>query len=225
MTKNEYHEIESYMLSQKLDSAHDEHHVYRVLYAALDIAVYEEKVDEDVLITACLLHDIGREQQFLDENVCHALAGGQMAYDYLISRNWPEAKAQHVKECVSTHRFRSAGPPQSIEAKILFDSDKLDVAGAMGIARTLIYQGQVDARLYRVDENGYIITKKNEKEDSTSFFEEFNYKLKNIYNTFYTKRAKEIAEKCRQNALDFYSGIHNEVIENFHNGKKHLKFD
>jgi uncharacterized protein len=47
------------------DSAHDKEHVYRVLYVALDIAKYEECADIDVLITASLLQDIGRKEQFL----------------------------------------------------------------------------------------------------------------------------------------------------------------
>jgi len=222
MTKAEYQKIESYMLNQMLDGAHDEHHIYRVLYVALDIASYEEKVDRDVLIASCLLHDIGREKQFLDENVCHAQAGGEMAYDFVRTLGWDEAKALHVKECVSTHRFRSSSPPQSIEAKIIFDSDKLDVAGSVGIARSLIYQGQVGTRLYHVDTKGYIITEKNADTDSNSFFEEYNFKLKNIYNTFFTERAKEIAMKREKNAIDFYNGLYEEVAENYEKGVKYL---
>ena len=42
------------------DSAHDKEHIYRVLYSALDIAQGEAGVDYDVLIAACLLHDIAR---------------------------------------------------------------------------------------------------------------------------------------------------------------------
>ena len=45
MTYQEYREIENYMLSQMQDSAHDKHHIYRVLNAALDISNYETAVD------------------------------------------------------------------------------------------------------------------------------------------------------------------------------------
>ncbi|MBR2145622.1 MAG: HD domain-containing protein [Akkermansia sp.] len=44
------------------DSAHDREHVYRVLYAALNLARGEENVNYDVLIAACLLHDVGRRE-------------------------------------------------------------------------------------------------------------------------------------------------------------------
>ena len=60
MDKKTYEQIEAYMKSCMQDSAHDVEHIYRVLYTALDIAEYEKGVDHDVLICACLLHDIGR---------------------------------------------------------------------------------------------------------------------------------------------------------------------
>jgi len=214
MTQTEFNKIENYMLEQMQDSAHDRYHVYRVLNAAIDIAKYEDIVDMDVLITACLLHDIGRERQFVDlENLCHAEIGGEMAYDYLISQHWSEQKALHVKKCVSAHRFRDDIKPQSIEAKILFDADKLDVCGAIGIARTLLYEGQVREPLYVLDDDGNIIIDGGGAEIS-SFFQEYNYKLKNIYNSFYTKRAKEIASDRQKISIDFYNTLYDEITSN-----------
>ena len=106
MNKSEYKRIESYMLSYMNDSAHDCLHIYRVLYLAIEISKYEQKVDEDVLIAACLLHDIGRAYQFNSPELCHAEYGASMAYEYLISNGWHEKQAQHVKSCISTHRYR-----------------------------------------------------------------------------------------------------------------------
>jgi uncharacterized protein len=45
-----------------------------------------------------------------------------------------------VQHCIRAHRFRDdREPPQTLEAKILFDADKLDVLGAIGAARTIAY--------------------------------------------------------------------------------------
>ena len=218
MTQVEYNEIETYMLKQMQDSAHDSHHVYRVLNAAIDIAKHTDIKDMDVLIAACLLHDIGREKQFVDlENVCHAQAGSEMAYDFLLSRQWPVQKAIHVKECISTHRYRGNDMPESIEAKILFDADKLDACGAIGIARTLIYEGQVTEPLYIMDDDGNIVVDGGGAEIS-SFFQEYNYKLKKVYDRFYTARAKEIALERQKTAVDFYNGLFAEVTKNYENG-------
>lgn len=79
MKKETYIFLENYMLSCMVDSAHDKEHIYRVLYNALEIAEHEADVDYDVLICACLLHDIGRKEQFENPKLCHAQVGAAMA--------------------------------------------------------------------------------------------------------------------------------------------------
>ena len=75
--------IEEYMLECMQDSAHDKEHIYRVLYVALDIAEQERHVDYDLLIAACLLHDIGRQEKFENPSLCHAVAGAEKARTFL----------------------------------------------------------------------------------------------------------------------------------------------
>ncbi|MCL2564626.1 MAG: HD domain-containing protein [Defluviitaleaceae bacterium] len=220
MTKSEYIVIESYMLKQmeNADMAHDRHHIHRVLNAALDIYKHEDPVDFDVLVAACLLHDIGREKQFDDlEKHCHAKIGSEMAYGFLLSIGWSKEKAAHVKDCIASHRYRVNIQPQTIEAKILFDADKLDVTGAIGIARTLVYSMRIAEPLYIIDDDGNIVTGGGSGEVS-SFFQEYNYKLSKVYTTLFTNRAKEIAQKRQKTAADFYSGLLDEIRENYESG-------
>ena len=221
MNKNEYNAIESYMATQMQDSAHDKHHVYRVLNAALDIANHETAVDINVLIAACLLHDIGREQQFANPKLCHAQIGGEMAYGFLLSQKWPQDKSRHVKECIVTHRYRSNVPPVSIEAKILFDADKLEVCGAIGIARTLFYQGQISLPLYILDDECEIVTS-GKHSDGWSFFQEYNFKLAKVYDNFFTARGKEMAMKRQKTAADFYNSLYDEISENYVNSGRFI---
>lgn len=206
MDKKTFHEIENFMLERMKDSAHDKNHIYRVLYSALDIAETESPVDMDVLLAACLLHDIGREKQSENLELCHAQIGGDMAYDYLIQNHWPREKAEQVKLCIVSHRYRKNSTPESIEAKILFDADKLDATGALGIARTLVYEGQISEPMYILDNCGEIDVTASDSEIS-SFFQEYNYKLKNLYDRFYTKRARQIALEHKQAAEDFYNRL------------------
>lgn len=100
MNKETYGLLEEYMRSCMADSAHDQEHIYRVLYNALEIAGTESDVDYDVLITACLLHDIGRKEQFEDPAICHAMAGGEKAYRFLLAQGFEESFAQQVKNCI-----------------------------------------------------------------------------------------------------------------------------
>lgn len=220
MDKTQYHEIENYMLQCMKDSAHDCEHIYRVLYLSLDIAKFETIVDLDVLIASCLLHDIGREQQFKNPALCHATIGGEMAYNYLIKNGWNIEKAKHVRKCITTHRYRSDNPPESIEAKILFDSDKLDVTGTLGIARALLYKGKVGEPLYSVDSNGNILD--GTGNESPSFFQEYNYKLKNLYSKIYTQRGGEIAKERENSAVAFYNSMLKEVRSSHDNGINEL---
>ena len=219
MTQWEFKEIEDFMLQHMQDSAHDKHHVYRVLNAAIDIAQSETWVDMDVLIAAALLHDVGRERQFDDlENLCHAQIGGDMAYEFLLEQNWDDDKALHVKDCINSHRYRGDNPPTSIEAKILFDADKLDVCGLIGIARTLVYSGRINEPIYIMTDDGSIVTEGGGAEIS-SFFQEYNYKLKKVHASLYTARAAEIAEKRQKSAANFYETLHVEIIESYENAK------
>lgn len=215
MNKSTYQQIDTYMHSCMKDSAHDCQHIYRVLYHSLEISGPYE-VDEDVLIAGALLHDIGREAQYKDASVDHAIEGAQMAYEYLISLGWLEDKACHVKACIETHRFRSNNPPKTIEAKIIFDADKLDVTGGIGIARTIAYKGVVAQPMYSVDNEGMVMS--GEGKEVPSFFREYHYKLKHIYDRFYTVEAKTMAKAREATAKEFYEGIYKEMVDTHSRG-------
>ena len=217
MTKEEYTAMESYMLSCMAESAHDREHVYRVLYLALDIAETEPSADRDVLIAAALLHDVGRPEQQADQRLDHALVGAEKAEAFLRSRGYGEGFIARVCECIRCHRFRRSRPPESIEAKILFDADKLDVCGATGIARTLQYGGSLGCPLYHRTSEG--ISDGAEGHDgkidaaSVSFFQEYHFKLEKLYDRFLTRRGGELARRRQKAAVDFYEALLSEVRE------------
>ena len=220
MEKVQYKLIEDYMLSCMKDSAHDEQHIYRVLYNAMDIAKTEKCVDYDILIGACLLHDIARGEQFKDPKVCHAMLGGEKAYQFLIKQGFDAIYAQAVKQCIQTHRYRKNNQPKSIESKILFDADKLDTAGAMGIARTLVYIGNVSEPLYAILPNGEVSD--GSVDEEPSFFQEYKYKLENLYSRFYTERGRQLALDRRAAAVSFYNDMYKEVNSSHRNGRNEL---
>ena len=220
MDKGLFNILQRYMIECMTDSAHDREHVYRVLYLALDIARHEENADRDIVIAACLLHDIGREAQYKNPQVCHAMAGAEMAYTFCGEQGFSDAAARHIKDCVATHRFRGDNPPESIEARILFDADKLDVTGTLGIARTLFYKGHVKQPLYNTDAQGGVLDGANDP--LPSFLQEYHFKLKDIYDKFYTGRAREIAEKRRQAAVAFYESMMGELEDTYRMGRECL---
>lgn len=199
------------IVKERLSCAgHDFDHVIRVYHLSLHLAKYEDQVDMDVLVPAVLLHDIARVVEDNDNTGAsdHAVLGADMAEEILIGLGWSREKTERIRHCILSHRFRSSYVPQTVEARILFDADKLDVLGAIGIARSFMLAGQHGERLYRdipleeycrenVGENGRI---KDPSKHTANL--EFELKLKKVPERLYTERAKEIALKriaCMEN--------------------------
>jgi uncharacterized protein len=189
--------------------------------SALEIARQEPEVDYDVLIAACLLHDIGRKEQFADPSLCHALVGGDKAYRFLKDQGFGEAFAEKVRSCIQTHRFRRERQPESLEGKILFDADKLDCIGALGIARTLMYKGNTAEPIYTVLPDGTISD--GTGDTAPSFFREYRFKLEKLYDRFYTCRGAELAQRRQKIAVAFYESLYREVSEGYTAGQKALQ--
>ena len=209
MNRTTFALLEQYMQACMKDSAHDQEHVWRVLNNALEIAREEPSVNWDVLIAAALLHDISRAEQLADPKVDHALHGADKAHAFLTAQGFPADYCEHVHQCIRTHRFRKTEPPASLEAKILFDADKLDVAGAIGIARTLAYNGATGRPIYTRDAQGRVSD--GTKDAADSFFREYKFKLEHICDHFLTKRGQALARQRHAAAIAYYEALLQEV--------------
>lgn len=196
-------------------SAHNLDHVMRVYNMSLNLAKYEKDVDMDILIPAALLHDIARveESEDVTGEIDHAVLGSEIAAEILKSLEYEEDKIEKIKHCIITHRFRTGNEPSTIEAKILFDSDKLDAIGAVGIARTFMLSGQCGQKLElnnsindylnnNTVENGRI----KDMSKHTAFIE-YEVKLKNIPDKLYTQKAKEIGEERVKFMDEFFNRL------------------
>ena len=172
--------------------SHDWEHTLRVFRLCERIGS-AEGVDMDVLLVAAYLHDIGRGyQDELNGAVCHAEKGAEMAACIVADLPFSEAQKENVIHCVRSHRFRGNHEPESMEAKILFDADKLDAIGAVGVARAFLFAGEVGARLhnpnmdvekaapYSIDDTGY---------------REYKVKLSKIRDRIMTKTGKKLANE------------------------------
>lgn len=210
MDKAEYRRIEEYMISCMEDAAHDVHHIYRVLGQALSLTS-DYEVDYDILIASCLLHDIGRKEEKEGLGDDHAQIGGVKAEKFLVSIGWSEERAAWVRECITSHRFRKDRKPETIEAKLLFDSDKLDVIGAIGISRTLLFAGSYNIPLYYLDSEGHLL-EGTEKTDPDSFFREYNFKMKRVPDQLNTPKARSIAKQRISGMEAFVAELKEEVV-------------
>ncbi|WP_347709073.1 phosphohydrolase [Clostridium sp. C8-1-8] len=118
--------------------------------------------------------------------------GSVIADDILRNLEYEEDKIEKTKHCIISHRFRTRNKPNSIEAKIPFDSDKLDVIGASGFARTFMLAGQFWKRLTinkSLNDNLKFNTVENGRLKDVSKhtpFIEYEVKLKKIPDKLYT---------------------------------------
>ena len=205
--------------------AHDVNHVMRVYNLCLELASYELNVDMDVLKTAALLHDIARNEE--DKrghthvlSVDHAVLGAEIGARILKEAGYPKEEIEHIKHCIAAHRFRGGNTAKTIEAKILSDADKLDVLGAVGIARSYTIGGENGQKIFSdtplqqyVKENlaggkpeGRII---NPSKHASNL--EFETKFKHIPDKLYTLRAREIAEARLQYMNQFFERLKREI--------------
>jgi len=106
-------------------------HTERVYSLAVRIAEKEGKANIEVVKLAALLHNIARAAQG-----DHAIKGSKMARNILVEEGYGKEIIDHVCDCIETHRSSKRLEPRSIEGAILQDADRLDMLGAIDIART-----------------------------------------------------------------------------------------
>ncbi|VAW31901.1 hypothetical protein MNBD_CPR01-244 [hydrothermal vent metagenome] len=201
-------------------SAHNFDHVMRVYNLALHLAK-NENVDLDVIKTAALLHDIGGKKEVDDPTgkTDHAIESAKMAESILNNLGYSKNKIKHIQDCIISHRYRTENKPQTKEAKIVFDADKLETVGAIGIARVFIWVGRNNAHLYKkVDIDEYVKENLGGKingriQDKTKHSPQINWetKDKHILNYLYTDSAKQVAKERMIFSENFFKRLENEI--------------
>lgn len=119
------------------DQAHDLEHALRVRAWGKQIGI-QEGADLLIVELAAILHDIGRSGTL---SKTHAESGAALAGGILHKCGYPEDTIDAVKAAVLSHS-REGYEPETLEAKILYDADKLDFVGPMGIARLFVWLGK-----------------------------------------------------------------------------------
>ena len=203
-------------------SAHDLEHVYRVLNLCNQLAQDESNVNWEVLSIAALMHDIARVREDQDPTgqTDHAILGAQMAEEHLHKADLNPETIAAIRHCIESHRYRSGNAPQTIEGKILFDADKLDVIGAIGIARSYAITGQYGEPFYAdVDLESYIRENlvggkpegrvKDIHKHAANL--EFELKLRHIPQRLYTQKAKAIAKERISFMTAFFKRLQQEI--------------
>jgi len=128
--------------------AHDSRHARRVRDLSLRLAAeWDEPVDRGVLAAAAWLHDIGRPLERTGEIDDHGEWAAARASDLLPAEGVAADRVDAVVHCLGSHSIRPSSPePDAPAAKLLFDADKLDAAGAVGLVRLACLVGERSGR-------------------------------------------------------------------------------
>lgn len=223
MTEEDLEQIKKFAqhyLEGNKDSAHNMDHVVRVYNMALRLSK-GEKVDQNVIFAAVWLHDIGGLAELNDPsgNTDHAKVSVKLAAPFLRSLNFSDEKIKHILDCILSHRYRTNHKPKTKEAMIVFDADKLETVGAIGLARAFSWVGKSNANIYKtaniekyVKEN--LGGKLNGRiQDKTKHSPQINWETKDkfIVDYLYTDRAKQIAKQRKKFTELFFDELEQEI--------------
>ena len=184
------------------DAAHDFDHVLRVLALAERLAC-SEGADLEIVRTAALLHDVARGQEG-----DHAQAGAELARRLLVGH--PAARVEAVAHAIAAHRFRTGSAPQTLEAQVLHDADKLDAIGAIGVARAFARGGHEGQRLWAEVAPGYQESAAAAGEHTP--VHEYHIKLVKIRDRLLTESARRLAEERHGFMIAFFEQLEQEVL-------------
>ena len=193
---------------------HDWDHTSRVFHNAIQIAEGEKKehnIDMLIVQAAALLHDIGRIEELKESGrICHAALGFKLAPSILRECGFSdETVIANIAECVKRHRFRGENQkPETVEQKIIFDADKLDSIGAVGIGRAIHFSGRIGSRLHNnrdeaINSDAYSL------EDSA--YREYLVKLQYIPKRMLTPTGRALAEERAEFMHLFFKTLNRET--------------
>jgi uncharacterized protein len=164
----------------------------------------------DVLSAAALLHDIGRKYETQKQGeICHAEKGAELAREILARLDFAPHLIDEIAHCIEAHRYRGNTFPRTLEAKILYDADKLDSIGAVGIGRAFLFAGQTGARLHNDSDVDILACKPYSKEDTA--YREFKFKMSKIKDRMLTPEGKRLAEERHGFMEVFFERLEREV--------------
>ena len=203
----------------KRDWAHGKSHIERVLRTAVEIGK-REGADLAIIELSAILHDIfaNEEKRSNVEGFRHEIEASKEARNILKNLGLTDRTVDAVCHCIESHRKRTGRiQPQTIEAKCLFDADKLDFIGAIGIVRSAYISLDLGQEFYK-EEVIEAYERKNTRPNGTiidyaqhSSNLEYELSLKEVAKRMYTETGRKLAEERSAFMDEFYNRLGKEL--------------
>ncbi|MFO8019966.1 MAG: HD domain-containing protein [Promethearchaeia archaeon] len=174
--------------NSKQEDIHGFPHVMRVYTTCMELANLFD-VNLDILKISALLHDTGRVREDT-ENRNHAELSAEMTKSFLNSTNLGLSKLaeERIIHCIRSHSFSNGVFPETIEAKILSDADKLDALGSIGLYRTIGFTIKNGGGLAQV-------------------IDHLENKILKLKDLLYLDETKQMAQEKHRFILEFYQKL------------------
>ncbi|HWQ66131.1 MAG TPA: HD domain-containing protein [Methanospirillum sp.] len=170
--------------------AHGLDHTLRVYHLCEGIARIEG-AECAIMLPAALFHDIARPLED-ERGVPHEEEGARIAEKFLKRMQYSPDLIPPIVHAIRAHRYRSAIKPETLEAQILSDADKLDAMGAIGIARAFMTAGERQG-------------------DMTDAIDHMHEKLVNLKDMMYTETARRIAKERHSFLVGYIEVLYEEM--------------
>ncbi|MGD2156795.1 MAG: HD domain-containing protein [Anaerolineales bacterium] len=198
------------------DPVHGFDHVLRV-YHLVGLIAETENADLEIVRAAALLHDAQGDKKTEGEKTQnkrkqHHMNSAEYAEQILEKEGWSKERINAVQHCIRAHRFRDNNEqPQTLEAKVLFDADKLDAIGAVGVIRAVAFAVRNGQALFTLPSDQFMMSGMKEPDEPHTPYHEFLYKLRHLKERLYTTTAQKLAEKRHRIIEDFFEQLATEV--------------
>jgi uncharacterized protein len=189
------------------DAAHDEGHVRRVVANAKKLAE-AEGADLAVVLPAAWLHDCVTIPKNSPQRSSASRLAAERAGELLHAAAYPAQHLAAIEHAIEAHSFSARIPPQTLEAKVVQDADRLEALGAVGIARTLITGGANSTPFYDPSEP-FPVTRA--ADDRTSIIDHFFTKLLTVAETMQTAAGRSAAHQRAPFLKQFLTQLGNEI--------------
>ncbi len=173
------------------DAAHDLTHVRRVVANARRLAE-ACGADEAIVLPAAWLHDCVTVPKDSPQRSMASRLAAETAVIFLRAIHYPERYLEAISHAIAAHSFSAGIPPQTLEAQVVQDADRLDALGAVGLARAYSLGGAMGRPLYHPDDP---FCTARPPDDAFSTLDHFYTKLLTLAGTMQTAVGRQEAEQ------------------------------
>jgi uncharacterized protein len=208
MTQSRYEaEVARVWAAQPADGAHDLGHLRRVWKTARLIAM-DVPADPQVLMAACFFHDLVNLPKDAPNRAEASTLSAQAAVAFLRGDGFPVAKLDAVAHAIAAHSFSAGIAPETPEARILQDADRLEALGAIGIARMFHVAGQMGGGLFDADDP---MALRRGLDDRRFALDHLQTKLLRLPETMQTEPGRAMAEERADWLMSFRTRLLSEI--------------